>query len=187
MSRESGDDVDRGTDSTVSNVGAGNEMSTDFLSDSPSWPEHLLPGALRFSHSSGNYDETVSFYRDVVGLPVLGEFTASFGEDGTIFGLPGHRVHVEIVRGRDGGPAAVDRLEQLVFYLSGAEAVAAATRRLRATDVPADPEPHPYWAARGAEVHLDPDGRRVVFAPWVFGEEPEPGEEPGLLPVEESE
>jgi hypothetical protein len=22
---------------------------------------------------------------------------------------------------------------------------------------------------------LDPDGRRVVFAPWVFGEEEEPG------------
>ena len=161
-------------------------MAADFVSHSPTWPEHLLPGALRFSHSSGRYEETVAFYRDVVGLPVLGDFSASFGEDGTIFGLPDHGVHLEIVRSTDSQPP-VDRLEQLVFYLSGAEAVAAATRRLRAADVPTDPEPHPYWVARRADVHLDPDGRRVVFAPWVFGEELEPGEEAGRLPSEDSE
>ena len=40
-----------------------------------SWPSDLKPGALRFSHSSANYDETVAFYRDLVSLPVLGEFT----------------------------------------------------------------------------------------------------------------
>ena len=52
------------------------------------WPGHLRPGALRWARSSAHYAATVAFYRDAVGLPVVGEFTASFGEDGTIFGLP---------------------------------------------------------------------------------------------------
>lgn len=141
--------------------------------DSRTWPEHLKPGALRFSWSSARYDETIGFYRDIVGLPVIDQFSDSFGEDGTILGLPGLATHIEIVRGQGAAPT-VDPLGQLVFYLSGAAAMAAATEPLREADVPTDPEPHPYWAARGATVHLDPDGRRVVFAPWVFGAEPEP-------------
>jgi len=138
------------------------------------WPEHLQPGAVRLSWTSAHYDETIAFYRDIVGLPVIGEFSDSFGEDGTLLGLPGLSTHLEIVRGH-GLPATADPLGQLVFYLSGAAAMASATAPLRDAAVPTDPDPHPYWAARGATVHLDPDDRRVVFAPWVFGAEPEPG------------
>lgn len=141
--------------------------------ENASWPGHLRPGAVRFSWTSARYEETIAFYRDTLGLPVIDQFSDSFGEDGTILGLPGLATHVEIVRGHGAAPA-VDPLGQLVFYLPGARAMAAATEPLRAADVPTDPEPHPYWAARGATVHLDPDGRRVVFAPWVFGAEPEP-------------
>ena len=35
------------------------------------WPEHLPVGALRLVRWSARYDETVTFYRDIVGLPVL--------------------------------------------------------------------------------------------------------------------
>jgi catechol 2,3-dioxygenase-like lactoylglutathione lyase family enzyme len=139
------------------------------------WPDHLSPGAVRFSYASANYDAVVAFFRDVVGLPVVTEFAGSFGEDGVVLGLPGVQTHLEIVRGGSGA-RAVDPLDQLVFYLSGHGAVAAATAPLRAAQTPLDPAPHPYWVARGAVVYLDPDGRRVVFAPWVFGVEPEPGE-----------
>jgi len=148
-------------------------VSTEAPRDSRSWPEHLRPGALRFTRSSSNYDRTVLFYRDLLGLPVVGEFAASFGEDGTIFGLPDTRIHLEIVRAR-GAVTAADPLDMLVLYLPGAAAVAAATAPLRAAGVPRDPTPHPYWVARGGVVHLDPDGRRVVFAPWIYGDEPEP-------------
>jgi hypothetical protein len=140
-----------------------------------SWPEHLAGvGAVRFSRSSAEYDRTISFYRDVVGLPVIGEFRESFGEDGTIFGLPGVAAHLEIVRGH--GPAAApDPLDQLVLYLSGATPAAVAAARLEEAGTPEDPAPHPYWAARGGRIFLDPDGRRLVVAPWVFGVEEEPG------------
>jgi hypothetical protein len=28
---------------------------------------------------------------------------------------------------------------------------------------------HPYWAANGGVTYQDPDGREVVFVPWVYG------------------
>ncbi|OOK79492.1 hypothetical protein BZL30_3036 [Mycobacterium kansasii] len=30
-------------------------------------------------------------------------------------------------------------------------------------------EQHPYWEATGAVTFRDPDGREVVFAPFVYG------------------
>jgi catechol 2,3-dioxygenase-like lactoylglutathione lyase family enzyme len=137
----------------------------------------MSPGAVRFVRSSSNYERTVAFYRGLLGLPIVGEFAGSFGEDGMIFGLPDTRTQLEIVRApRAAGPG--DPFDMLVLYLPGAEAVAAATAPLRRAGVPVDPAPHPYWIARGGVVCLDPDGRRVVFAPWVYGEDPEPDDRP---------
>ena len=139
------------------------------------WPAHLRTGAVRFARASSNYESTVAFYRDLVGLPVLGVFVASFGTDGTIFGLPDTSVQLEIVRVRDDGQSRNGGgSDQLVLYLDGPAALPAAVFALRAAGLLPDPEPHPYWAANGAVTYRDPDGRAVVFAPWVFGRDPEP-------------
>jgi catechol 2,3-dioxygenase-like lactoylglutathione lyase family enzyme len=129
------------------------------------WPHHLRPGALRFARSSSNYDQTIPFYRDVLGLPVVGEFADSFGEDGTIFGLPDTHVQLEIVRAR-GGVTAADPLDMLVLYLPGAAAVAAATAPLRTARVPKDPTPHPVLGCarrdRASGPRWPPRGLRAV-------------------------
>jgi hypothetical protein len=85
------------------------------------WPEHLPVGAVRVGRSSAHYDQTSRFYRDLVGLPVVDSFAASFGEDGTIFGLPDTSVQLELVR--SAAPVVrADRLDMLVFYLPDAAA-----------------------------------------------------------------
>jgi hypothetical protein len=66
----------------------GGAVSIDEQPDRPSWPENLRPGAVRFPRSSSDYDRTVLFYRDLRGLPIVGEFASSLGEDGTIFVCP---------------------------------------------------------------------------------------------------
>ena len=80
-------------------------------------------GALRVVRWSARYDETVTFYRDIIGLPVLETFHESYGLDGTILGLPGSPVHLEIVRLAEAAEAAhpAHGLDQLVFYLPDAE------------------------------------------------------------------
>ena len=61
-------------------------------------PGRLLP---RHGPRRNYYDRTIPFYRDLIGLPVLETFQASYGEDGTIFGLPDSSIHLEIVRARE--------------------------------------------------------------------------------------
>src|SRR5712675_131029 len=98
------------------------------------WPAHLPVGALRVVRWSARYDETVSFYRDTIGLPVLETFHDSYGLDGTILGLPGGPVHLEIVRLRD-APYPASGLDQLVFYLPDTVAQERMMARLAAAGV----------------------------------------------------
>ena len=131
------------------------------------WPEHLPVGAVRVGRSSAHYDQTIRFYRDLVGLPVLESFAASYDEDGTIFGLPDTSVQLELVRSTQ--PAVrVHRVDMLVFYLPDE----AAQERLIARMAAAGLEPtsqHPYWKANGGVTYQDPDGREVVCVSWVYG------------------
>jgi catechol 2,3-dioxygenase-like lactoylglutathione lyase family enzyme len=130
------------------------------------WPDHLPVGALRVVRWSARYDQTVVFYRDIIGLPVLETFHDSYGLDGTILGLPDGMAHLEIVRLPDAQHPAPG-LDQLVFYLPDATAQQRITARLAAAGV------HPvaqidYWQANGGITYQDPDGREVVFASWIY-------------------
>jgi hypothetical protein len=134
-------------------------------------------GALRFARRSANFKDTVGFYRDLVGLPLCATFEESFGSTGAIFGLPGSALTFEIVEATE--TVAVDSHEQLCLYFPGAAAQQQATARLRAAGV-RPVESHPYWEATGAVTYRDPDGREIVFAPFVFGfNEPPAGESSG--------
>lgn len=140
-----------------------------------SWPEHMRVGSFRIMRSSAHYDATIGFYRDLVGLRVIDEFRGSYGEDGTIFGLPDSSTHLEVVRSED-SRSSIDEFDQLVFYLADRAAIDAATRMLADHGVSPEPSQHPYWDANGGITFRDPDGRGVVYAPWVYGKDPQPSE-----------
>ncbi len=138
------------------------------------WPSQLAPiGAIRFARQSSNFEETVRFYRELVGLPLFETFEASYGSSGAIFGLPSWNLTMEIVEAVD-GDVAVDQHEQLCLYFPDQESQLAAITRLQQAGLEAVQQ-HPYWEATGAVTYRDPDGREVVFAPFVFGVN-EPGD-----------
>jgi YycE-like protein len=130
-------------------------------------------GAIRFARRSSNFEETVRFYRELVGLPLFETFEASYGSNGAIFGLPSWNLTMEIVEAVD-GDVAVDHHEQLCLYFPDRQSQRAAVARLQEAGL--EPvQQHPYWEATGALTYRDPDGREVVFAPFVFGVN-EPGD-----------
>lgn len=132
------------------------------------WPMRMASiGAIRFARRSSNFEETVRFYRELVGLPLFETFEASYGSNGAIFGLPSWNLTMEIVQAPD-GDVAVDQHEQLCLYFPDEQSQRAAIARLRQAGVE-EVQQHPYWAATGAVTYRDPDGREVVFAPFVFG------------------
>ena len=137
------------------------------------WPVQLASiGGIRFARRSSNFEETVLFYRELVGLPLYETFTASYGSNGAIFGLPSWNLTLEIVQAVD--EIAVDNHEQLCLYFPDQQAQQAAIARLQQAGLESV-EQHPYWEANGAVTYRDPDGREVVFAPFVFGVN-EPGD-----------
>jgi catechol 2,3-dioxygenase-like lactoylglutathione lyase family enzyme len=131
------------------------------------WPTELASiGAIRFARRSSNFEATVRFYRELVGLPLYETFGESYGSNGAIFGLPSSPLTMEIVEAVDA--VAVDHHEQLCLYFPDQVAQQAAVTRLqRAGHQPV--EQHPYWEEVGAVTYRDPDGREVVFAPFVYG------------------
>jgi catechol 2,3-dioxygenase-like lactoylglutathione lyase family enzyme len=138
------------------------------------WPDLLPVGAVRFARRTSDLDAAVHFYRDLVGLPLLVEFGAGDGPDafaGAIFGMPGPAVTFEIVETAE--PVPVDPYEQLVLYLPGPTERDELVGRLKAFGLVSCAQ-YQYWDDNDAVTFRDPDGREVVFAPWVFGSDPPP-------------
>jgi hypothetical protein len=118
-------------------------------------------GALRVVRWSAHYDQTVIFYRDIVGLPVLETFRDSYRLDGTIVGLPGGPVHLEIVRLTDARhpPPGFD---QVVFYLPDAAAQEQITARLAAAGL--DPASRSAARCRSLQGAVDNAGTADLTA-----------------------
>ena len=131
------------------------------------WPKELASiGAIRFARAYHHYEEAVHFFRDLVGLPLYEQFEGSYGENGSIFGLPTPELTFEVVESTE--PVPVSRYEALCLYFPDEAAKQAAMSRLRGAGAQPS-ESHPYWAATGGVTYRDPDGREIVFAPCVYG------------------
>jgi catechol 2,3-dioxygenase-like lactoylglutathione lyase family enzyme len=115
----------------------------------------------RIARPARDLARSTRFYRDLLGLAVLGGFTDHDGYDGVFFALPGGG-ELELTNGpAEPGPSTDEDL--LVLYLSTWGEVAATGRRLTAAGVRHIPSANPYWN-RWGRTFLDPDGNRLVIA-----------------------
>jgi catechol 2,3-dioxygenase-like lactoylglutathione lyase family enzyme len=116
---------------------------------------------LRITRHTERLDELVRFYRDGIGLSVIGDFRDHAGYDGVFLAIPASGAHLEFTAGGREGLPDPHPESLLVFYLGDQDTVRAVTMRLGADPVPAA---NPYWAAHAVTVE-DPDGFRVVLVP----------------------
>lgn len=144
----------------------------------PHWPKELASiGAVRFGRTYYHYDEAVHFFRDLVGLPLYEQFEGSYGENGSIFGLPSAAFTLELVQGTE--PTPVSAYDALCLYFPDQKSQQAAMARLEAAGVKPTTS-HPYWVATGGVTYHDPDGRQLVFAPFIYGKSEPAGRASGV-------
>ncbi len=127
------------------------------------WPENLKAVQVRVARPTDKLREVVRFYRDGLGLEVIGSFEGHDGYSGVMLGLPGRDYHLEFTEHEEGSPCpAPSKDNLLVFYIPDEEAVRRLVERLASMNhSPVVPE-NPYWAAKGVTFE-DPDGWRVVL------------------------
>ncbi len=130
---------------------------------SQQWPEGLPAVQVRVARPTDRLAEVVRFYRDGLGLPVVGHFEGHDGYDGVMVGLPGKGYHLEFTQHEHGSSCPAPTKDNLlVFYIPEKAALDGLVERLRAMGhEPVEPE-NPYWGRRGFTFE-DPDGWRVVL------------------------
>ncbi len=118
---------------------------------------------LRFARPTDQLQEVVRFYRDGLGLPVIGSFEGHSGYDGVMLGLPGHDYHLEFTQHEAGSPCPAPTEDNLlVFYIPDRAAIDAIAQRLTVMGYSEVPPENPYWQGRGVTI-ADPDGWRIVL------------------------
>ena len=116
---------------------------------------------LRVARPTDNLAAVVQFYRDGLGLEVLGEFRGHDGFDGVMLGRTGSAYHLEFTRkaGHSVGRAPTED-NLLVFYLTDEVEWKAAVGRLENAGYKSVTSFNPYWDRNG-KTFEDPDGYRV--------------------------
>ncbi|WP_374667167.1 VOC family protein [Ramlibacter sp.] len=123
----------------------------------------MNPPTLRIARPTDNIDALLPFYRDGLGLAVLGHFEDHADFDGVMLGQPGAPYHFEFThqRGHVAGRAPT-RDNLVVFYLPERAAWEAAVARMRGAGFEPVPSWNPYWDVSGVTFE-DADGYRVVL------------------------
>jgi catechol 2,3-dioxygenase-like lactoylglutathione lyase family enzyme len=118
---------------------------------------------IRIARPTDKLDQVVAFYRDALGLAVIGHFENHAGYSGVMLGAPSAQFHLEFTHADAGSPCpAPSKDNLLVFYLPNAERYFSVLQRMtHYGHSPAEPE-NPYWKAK-SKTFEDPDGWRVVL------------------------
>lgn len=118
---------------------------------------------VRVARPTAHMGAAIRFYRDGLGLPVIGAFKDHAGFSGTMIGLPGAGCHLELTEEQGAAaPPAPSPESLLVLYVPDQAAIDAAAARLADLGHPPVPPHNPYWSDGGVTV-VDPDGWHVVL------------------------
>jgi catechol 2,3-dioxygenase-like lactoylglutathione lyase family enzyme len=127
------------------------------------WPTTLPVMQVRIARPVASLETVLRFYRDGLGLEVIGSFQEHAGYSGVMLGLPGSSYHLEFTEHEKGSACpAPTRDNLLVFYIPDREAIERLTEHLRGMGYSVVAPENPYWAEQGVTFE-DPEGWRVVL------------------------
>ena len=127
------------------------------------WSENLPVTQFRVARPTSQLQKVVEFYRDGVGLNVIGSFEGHDGYDGIMLGLPDASYHLEFTQHVEGSPCPAPTKDNLlVFYFPDKDARDKIVQRLNQMGYKEVAPENPYWKNAGVTIE-DPDGWRIVL------------------------
>jgi|GEM_PF-129484 len=128
------------------------------------WPKNFPVVQVRVARPTHGLKKIIEFYRDGLGLQVVGSFEKHSGYSGVMLGIPDKSYHLEFTECEhlDGACSPPSRDNLLVFYLSDQKALNDAVARITRLGYKSVPPENPYWGKQGVTIE-DPDGWRIVL------------------------
>lgn len=117
---------------------------------------------LRVARHTTDLFAILVFYRDILGLEIIGSFNDHDAYDGVFLGIPGASWHLEFTVSNEAPVHTPDEDDLLVFYVTE-ELHGTLTDKLKAAGVPEVTAKNPYWKNNGI-TFSDPDGFRIVIS-----------------------
>ncbi|MDC0314036.1 VOC family protein [Flavobacteriales bacterium] len=116
----------------------------------------------RFARHTDNLEPIIKFYRDLLGLEVIGEFNNHDKYDGVFIGKVGLNWHLEFTTSEESPKHQTDKDDLLVFYLESEEEYISVKQKFDDNGLSSVQSKNPYWNNNGS-TYLDPDGFRIVI------------------------
>jgi catechol 2,3-dioxygenase-like lactoylglutathione lyase family enzyme len=116
---------------------------------------------LRVARHTADLQPILAFYRDLLGMELLGCFNDHSEYDGIFLGIPDAPWHLEFTVSNDPPVHTPDEDDLLVFYV-GEKEFSVLTEKLRSARIPEVIPKNPYWKDNGI-TFSDPDGFRIVL------------------------
>ena len=123
---------------------------------------------MRVARPTDDLGAVVRFYRDGLGLEVIGSFIGHDGIDGAMLGAKGAGYHLEFTQNaahKAGRAPTQDNL--IVFYLPDETAWKATVARMETAGHKPVSSLNPFWDQCG-KTFEDPDGYRVVLVNGAY-------------------
>ncbi len=127
------------------------------------WNNGVHVSEVRVARPTDQLDEIIKFYRDALGLEIIGSFEKHEGYTGVMFGLPGRDYHLEFTQYEDGSPCPAPTKDNLmIFYIPSKEELEDRKAKIESLGYSSVKPENPYWKDKGVTFE-DPDGWRVVL------------------------
>jgi catechol 2,3-dioxygenase-like lactoylglutathione lyase family enzyme len=117
----------------------------------------------RVARHTTNLTPIIDFYRDVLGLTLLGEFEDHAGYNGVFLGITGADWHLEFTVSADAPYHQADDDDFLVFYQQSETEYQALKQKFEEREIKPVRAKNPYWNTNGT-IYKDPDGYGVIIA-----------------------
>jgi catechol 2,3-dioxygenase-like lactoylglutathione lyase family enzyme len=119
---------------------------------------------VRVARPTRDLGRALAFYRDAVGLDLLGSFDGHDGYSGAILGVRDEKTQLELLFHETVIPSPTAE-DQLVLYLGSTTAVAERAASISAAGYERRTPANPYWEREGAVAFVDPDGYWLILSP----------------------